>query len=166
MRTTNIHASCVMLGRAGAAFGAPHDAGVLILGASGSGKSDLALRLIERGAALIADDRVELFVRTETLWCRAPSKLIGLLEVRGVGIVSLGTVGEAAVGLAVETVAPGTVTRLPETERYSPPQSLTLAEHLRPPLIRIVSAEASTPAKVIVAAAAAANALFRDGRKP
>ncbi|MGD0189655.1 MAG: serine kinase [Rhizomicrobium sp.] len=166
MRVANIHASCVVLRGAGTAFGAPEDAGVLILGATGSGKSDLALRLIERGAALVADDRVELFVRDEQLWCRAPPNLTGLLEVRGVGIVSLSAFSEVAVALAVEAVAPDAVTRLPQTEQFCPPRQLALAPHLRPTLIRIVSTEASAPAKAMVAAAAAAHALFRDGRKP
>jgi HPr kinase/phosphorylase len=68
LRIANIHASCVVLARAGEPFGAPGDAGILILGASGSGKSDLALRLIGRGALLVADDRVEIFARDDGLW--------------------------------------------------------------------------------------------------
>ena len=60
MTVVNIHASCVVCARAGAAFGVPEDAGVLLLGESGSGKSEAALRLIAIGAKLVADDRCEL----------------------------------------------------------------------------------------------------------
>ena len=60
LMTANIHATCIRIARAGKVFGAPASAGVLILGESGAGKSDLALRLIGRGAELVADDRTEL----------------------------------------------------------------------------------------------------------
>ena len=63
-KVVNIHASCIRLALAAAAFGAPRSAGVLLLGDSGSGKSDLALRLIGRGAELVADDRTELHVES------------------------------------------------------------------------------------------------------
>ena len=63
--------------------------GVLLSGRSGSGKSDLALRLIEnKGAELVADDVVELNVRNGKLIGNAPDNLAGLLEVRGVGVVN------------------------------------------------------------------------------
>ena len=65
-----------------AAFG---EAGVLILGKPGSGKSDLVLRLIDRGWALVADDRVHI----EAGWAEAPRSLAGLLEVRGLGILRM-----------------------------------------------------------------------------
>ena len=71
----NIHATCIVLADAATAFKAPKDAGVLLLGESGSGKSDLALRLMERGAKLVADDRVELFARDGLLMARAPETI-------------------------------------------------------------------------------------------
>ncbi|WP_343561139.1 HPr kinase/phosphorylase [Kiloniella sp. b19] len=63
--------------------------GVLLRGESGSGKSDLALRCLERGAVLVADDQVGLALRNETVIASAPTNLQGLLEVRGLGIIRL-----------------------------------------------------------------------------
>lgn len=90
---------------------------VLLLGASGTGKSDLALRLMEKGFHLIADDRVILERRDDRLWARAPETLSGLLEVRGIGIVPV-PVKEGAVPvlLAVDLVCQEKVDRLPEPE--------------------------------------------------
>ena len=82
-----LHASC-----------AARDAyGVLLLGPSGSGKSDLLLRLLDRGFALVADDRVDVEGGT----AKAPGALAGLIEVRGLGILRLPYVLEARVVLAV-----------------------------------------------------------------
>lgn len=61
--------------------------GVLLLGGSGRGKSDLALQMIDRGAILIADDQVRLYREGDRLIAEAPSELAGLIEVRGVGIM-------------------------------------------------------------------------------
>ena len=63
--------------------------GVLLHGPSGAGKSDLALRLIDGGAELVADDRVVLDSRAGVLAASAPVALRGLLEVRGLGIFRL-----------------------------------------------------------------------------
>jgi len=76
--------------------------GVLILGGSGTGKSTLALELVGRGAALVADDRVELERRGGALIASAPAALAGLIEVRGVGIVRLPAAPEAVLTLAVD----------------------------------------------------------------
>jgi len=162
----NIHASCVLLGEAGKAFGAPEDAGILLLGESGKGKSDLALRLIERGAKLIADDRAELFTRDGRLHARAPKSLAGLIEVRGAGIIALPFAPEAHIALAVEMTEEGYVPRMPQPERYMTPPELTLSEDERPPLIWLAPLEASAPAKVAIAAAAFSKALFREHRNP
>lgn len=60
--------------------------GVLIEGASGAGKSDLALRLLDQGFRLVADDRVLLWACDDALYGRAPDTLANLIEVRGLGI--------------------------------------------------------------------------------
>ena len=100
--TATVHATVVALaGRA-----------VLLLGPSGAGKSDLALRLIDRGWRLVADDRAALTVRGGVLWASAPPPIAGLIEVRGVGIVSETALGAAAVALAIDLSAP--LERLPD----------------------------------------------------
>jgi serine kinase of HPr protein (carbohydrate metabolism regulator) len=162
----NIHASCVLLGDAGRAFGAPEDAGVLLLGESGKGKSDLALRLIERGAKLVADDRTEIFARGNALYARAPKSLAGLMEARGLGIVALPFTAEARIALAVEMIEEGYVPRMPQPEKYLVPPELVLHEDERPPLIWLAPFEASAPAKILLAATAFSKALFREHRNP
>ena len=162
----NIHASCILLGDAGKAFGAPADAGVLLLGESGKGKSDLALRLIERGAKLVADDRCDLSARDGALYARAPNALAGLIEVRGAGIIALPFAAEARIALAVEMMDEGYVPRMPQPERYMPPPELVVHEDERPPLIWLSPFEASAPAKIAIAAAAFSKALFREHRNP
>lgn len=102
--SAQIHASCVELA----------GLGVLLLGNSGSGKSDLALRLIDAGARLVADDRTDLGVEAGRLIAAAPRAIAGRIEVRGVGIVALTHVSRSPVGLAVDLVPPAQVERLPE----------------------------------------------------
>ena len=70
-----LHATCL----------ARDDEGLLLLGSAGAGKSDLALRLLDHGFLLVADDRVDI----EAGRARAPAALAGLLEVRGLGIFRL-----------------------------------------------------------------------------
>ena len=151
----NIHATCVVLARAGLAFKAPSDAGILLLGRSGSGKSDLALRLIARGAKLVGDDRIDLFVERGKLTARAPSSIKGLLEVRGVGIVALPSAAKARIALAVSL--DGARARLPRPEDYKSPFDLSAPV----PLLRLAPFEASAPEKIALAAAAFAHKLFR-----
>ena len=76
--------------------------GVLILGASGAGKSELALALIGRGGGLVADDRVRLQRRGAALVASAPEALEGLIEARGVGLLRVTVAPEAVVVLAVD----------------------------------------------------------------
>ena len=164
METVNIHASCVVLRHAGDAFGAPGDCGILLLGESGAGKSDLALRLIAEGAQLVADDRVELFVREHALWAQAPKTLAGLIEVRGVGILSLHFEPEAHIGLVVQLVAREKMPRMPAPEFYEPPAPL--ATGTKPSVIRLGPFDHSAIAKIAAAAAAFANPPNAEERKP
>ncbi|HSG33385.1 MAG TPA: HPr kinase/phosphatase C-terminal domain-containing protein [Sphingomonadaceae bacterium] len=83
-------ASCVAIG----------GRGILIEGEPGSGKSSLALALIDRGAELVGDDGVLLENRNGTLWASPPPTIAGKLEIRNVGIVELPCV-EARVALLV-----------------------------------------------------------------
>lgn len=101
---TLIHATCVCLGRRG----------LLLRGPSGSGKSDLALRLIEAGAMLVADDQVALSVAEGRLWASVPGPIAGLMEVRGLGLVRQPYLRRAPVALVVDLVPAGEVERLPE----------------------------------------------------
>jgi len=163
--SANIHASCVALGRAGLAFGAPEDAGVLLLGDSSSGKSDLTLRLIERGANLVSDDRTELFIEDCWLWASPPVSLAGLLEIRGIGILKLPHAARARISIAV-LLTGNAVPRLPEPEFYDPPGELACPLQARPRLFRLSAWEASAPAKVVAATAAQAQELFHHDRDP
>jgi len=87
---------------------------VLLRGPSGAGKSDLALRLIDAGARLVADDQVELRRAGGRVLVRAPAALAGLVEVRGVGILRLEPLREAALAMCVDLVPSAEVERLPE----------------------------------------------------
>ncbi|HTT84880.1 MAG TPA: HPr kinase/phosphatase C-terminal domain-containing protein [Rhizomicrobium sp.] len=149
----NIHASCVVLEGAGQGLGAPYDAGVLILGESGAGKSDLALRLIAMGARLVADDRCDLSVTSGSLCAAVPLALAGMIEIRGVGIVRVPYQPKARIALAVRLSHPAAVRRLPESTSYCPPSPLELPEPRRPREIMLAPFEASAPAKILAAAA-------------
>ncbi len=83
---------------------------VLLTGAPGSGKSDLVLRLIDRGFVLVADDQVEIGADG---MARPPEALEGLLEVRGLGVMRFPFLGVARPVLLAELM-PGPVVRLPE----------------------------------------------------
>ena len=81
--------------------------GVLIEGPPGSGKSSLALALIDRGAALVGDDGVLLERRGERLWALPPPNIAGLLEIRNVGLARLDpTSGPVALVLRLDPQAP------------------------------------------------------------
>jgi serine kinase of HPr protein (carbohydrate metabolism regulator) len=154
--TANIHAGCVLLGRAAQIFGASHDAGILLTGKSGAGKSDLMLRLIAMGAILVSDDRTDIFLQQDRLTARAPANLRGLIEVRGLGIAALPHAPKARIALAVSLDAKPA--RLPQREHYKAPWDLPV----RVPLLRLAPFEASAPAKIVLAVAAFERKLLRD----
>lgn len=126
-----LHGSCVSIG----------GAAVLLRGPSGSGKSDLALRLIDGGAALVADDYVEIVRKGDLLWARAPAQIAGLIELRGAGVIAMTYVEGAVLRLIVDLVEPGEVERLPE-----PASELVLG--LAVPRFALAPLEASAPAKI------------------
>ncbi len=88
--------------------------GVLIEGPSGSGKSDLALRALDHGFRLVADDRVLLWASGGALFGRAPDVLSGLIEVRGLGVGPAPSLRLTRIALVLECVAAAQVERLPD----------------------------------------------------
>ncbi len=103
-----VHATCIEI----------DGTGILLRGPSGCGKSDLALRLIDDGARLVADDYAELKVHEGKLLAYAPSTIAGLLEVRGLGVLRMDHCPEVVLGLAIELVPKTEVERLPDPEIY------------------------------------------------
>lgn len=91
--------------------------GVLIEGASGAGKSDLALRAIDAGWALVADDRTLVWVSGGRLFGRAPAPLAGLIEARGVGVVASPWRAFAGIDLIVTCAPSGAVSGRPNFRR-------------------------------------------------
>jgi serine kinase of HPr protein (carbohydrate metabolism regulator) len=128
-----LHASTVALdGRA-----------VLISGPSGSGKSDLALRLLDRGFVLVSDDQTIVKKDGDRLIATAPPTIAGKLEVRGIGIVEMQRVDNVPIALAVELTSE--IQRMPDDSR----ERLILGVHL--PLISVDASAASAPSKVALA---------------
>ncbi|HTV44233.1 MAG TPA: serine/threonine protein kinase [Stellaceae bacterium] len=115
--------------------------GILLRGPSGAGKSDLALRLIDGGARLVADDQVLLSRRGERVLVRAPATIAGLVEIRGVGIVQVETIAEAPLALIADLVPADRVERLPQ-RRTEPLLGLDI------PLIALDGFAASAAAKL------------------
>ena len=88
--------------------------GVLLRGAPGIGKSDLALRLIDGGAQLVADDQTTLGREGDAIMMTSNAVLEGLLEVRGVGVLAVPCVQKAPLGLVVDLVPLSQIERMPE----------------------------------------------------
>jgi HPr kinase/phosphorylase len=88
--------------------------GILLRGPSGSGKSDLALRLIDGGARLVADDQTELRLLGGALRMSAPAAIAGQIELRGIGILRVPSVPAAILRLVVDLLPPDRIERLPE----------------------------------------------------
>jgi serine kinase of HPr protein (carbohydrate metabolism regulator) len=129
--TTTLHASCVAIdGR-----------GVLLTGGSGSGKSDLALRLIDRGATLVGDDGILVEARDGRLHARPGPNIEGQMEVRGLGILTFPSLAEAPLALVI--ALDQSVSRMPD--ELLP---VRVIEGLTLPLIALAPFEASAPVKV------------------
>ena len=133
LSSENLHASTVALdGRA-----------VVIVGPSGSGKSDLALRLLDRGFVLVSDDRTIVRKADGRVIAAAPDTIRGKLEIRGVGIVDMPSVDDMPVALVVELTSD--ITRLPDDSRVRNIMGIGI------PLISVDAMTASAPSKVAVA---------------
>ncbi len=133
LSSETIHASAVAIG----------GRAVLIGGLSGRGKSDLALRLIDRGAALVSDDYVFVRRQGDRLVASAPPTIAGKIEVRGVGLVDFPAETEVPVALFVDLDA--TPERLPEAG-----EQRTLAG-IAIPVVGLSALEPSAPIKVELA---------------
>jgi serine kinase of HPr protein (carbohydrate metabolism regulator) len=131
--------------------------GVLLRGPSGSGKSDLALRLIDGGAKLVADDGVELRRQGERLFARlppgAPESVRGRIELRGLGILPAPSVAETPLDLVIDLVAMDALERLPE------PLTVELLGVVLP-LLRLSAREPSAAAKVRLAVRAGPRSII------
>jgi serine kinase of HPr protein (carbohydrate metabolism regulator) len=132
-----VHASTVAIaGRA-----------VMIMGASGSGKSDLALRLIDRGAMLVSDDYTRVRAVDGRVVGAPPATIAGRIEVRGLGVLDMPYATQATVALAV---------RLGEEDRM-PEEAWTDIAGVRLPVVSIDPRPASAPIKVELALAGVAS---------
>ena len=116
---------------------------VLISGPSGSGKSDLALRLLDRGFTLVSDDQTIVRREGDRLIASAPPNIAGKLEIRGIGIVDMEAVKDVPVALYVELTSE--IMRLPDDRRERPVLGVNL------PLVSIDALTASAASKVALA---------------
>ena len=133
LSSETLHASCVAKdGRA-----------ILISGRSGAGKSDLALRLIDRGAKLVSDDYTIVRRVNGRLLAKAPMNIEGKIEVRGVGILKMETASDIPVCLMIDLSS--AVERMPRTGEVQRVAGLEI------PTISVNALEASAPVKVEVA---------------
>jgi len=133
LSSETVHASTVALkGRA-----------VLISGPSGSGKSDLALRLIDRGYTLVSDDQTIVRRDGDLLIASAPPTIAGKLEIRGVGIVEMEAASDVPIALYVELTSE--IMRLPDDRRERPVLGVNL------PLVSVDALTASAASKVSLA---------------
>jgi serine kinase of HPr protein (carbohydrate metabolism regulator) len=117
--------------------------GVRITGPSGSGKSDLTLRLLDRGFTLVSDDQTIVKKDADRLLASAPATIAGKLEIRGIGIVEMERTDNVPVALIVELTSD--IQRLPDDSRERPILGVNI------PLISIDAMTASAPSKVAVA---------------
>ncbi|HEY3910585.1 MAG TPA: HPr kinase/phosphatase C-terminal domain-containing protein [Stellaceae bacterium] len=114
---------------------------LLLRGPAGAGKSDLALRLIDGGARLVADDQAVLRRLGDRVLVRAPAVIAGLIEVRGFGIVRVEAIQEAPLALIVDLLPSDRIERMPQ-RRVEPVLGLEIG------LIELAAFEASAAAKL------------------
>jgi serine kinase of HPr protein (carbohydrate metabolism regulator) len=103
----NIHGTCVSI----------DGTGILITGRSGSGKSDLALRLIDEGATLVSDDQTNITTNAskKILFAAPPSNIAGKLEVRGIGIFKMPHEQYVPIKIIIDLDQASQIERLPTT---------------------------------------------------
>lgn len=130
LSSETVHATCVSIG----------GRAVLIAGRSGRGKSDLALRLIDRGARLVSDDYTMVRRAEGRLLASAPANIAGRIEVRGVGLLSMEAERDAPICLFVDLDRDPE--RLPRMEDQRSVAGATV------PTIGLAALEASAPIKV------------------
>lgn len=122
-------------------------AGLLLCGDSGCGKSDLALRLVDGGGQLVADDQVELHREGDRLMMRCPAAIAGKLEVRGIGIIDMPA---SSVSPAAPVVAAFDLAQSRQIERLPEPAYRRYLD-IDVPLFRVAPFEASAAAKIRLA---------------
>ncbi len=154
-----IHATCVALPPPAAGGPADPPAAVLLRGASGCGKSDLALRLIDHGWRLVADDQTALAARGGALLASPPPAIAGLLEVRGLGILGFPHESSARVCLVADLVPGERVERLPDDEHCD-------LLGVRLPRVALDPAAPSAAIKLRLAAGREADAIMRRETVP
>ncbi len=145
--TNPLHANCVALRpQADAPW-----CGVLIVGPSGSGKSDLTLRLLEHygaeRACLVADDYVEIAETADRLVGFPPPNIAGKMEVRGIGIVERSFLDTVPLTFVVQLVAAREIERLPSDKSWAWPDNTV---HTLP-LFALNPFDLSAPMKVMAA---------------
>lgn len=133
LSSETLHATTVAIG----------DRAILLYGASGMGKSDLALRLIDRGATLVSDDYTLLKRVDGRLIATSPATIAGRMEVRGIGIIDLPHVGDTPVALLVDL--------MDAVERMPMDATMRSIAGVDVPVVGIVPHEASAPIKVELA---------------
>ena len=118
------------------------DNGVLILGDSGSGKSDLALRLIDNGATLISDDISICRKNSNNIYLYCPPEIKGLLEVRDIGVITVPFVEKIKLRLVVNL-------KSNNNERFPKDSSFRILG-IKIPIINIEGKNSSAVAKIKV----------------
>jgi serine kinase of HPr protein (carbohydrate metabolism regulator) len=140
-QTENLHATALSVG----------GKGVIISGASGAGKTSLALELIREArrdkieAKLVADDRVDIIAVDGQLRASAPAPLAGLVEIRGSGVHTIGHMSQTPLDLAVDLVDPKAA------ERVSPSAPRMVAHGVALPVLRLPIGDTGPQVRAILA---------------
>jgi serine kinase of HPr protein (carbohydrate metabolism regulator) len=129
LSSETLHASCVAIG----------DRAILIEGPSGSGKSDLALRLIDRGAVLVSDDYTIVRRTGGKLLAGSPPNITGLIEVRGIGLVPMPFESDVRVALMISLAE--------QVERLPSDPSTRMLAGVAIPVADLTALQASAPIK-------------------